>query len=191
MTHFTERQAHGFTYEQEVIKRYGLEREDNYTSKWDAYYQGIPVSIKTCTKKGVVYMGDFVRNATLTHNFILIIGFWENDSNGLKVFDDDIILYINRDVWVEQFPPGISSKMLNIFEGITNSEEDNAKWKVKSKAYNQEWDDCQTGIKINFKRDHKKQKRIQCSIRRWFMEDVLIPFYQTTLDSIYINEEGK
>lgn len=191
MKQFTERQAHGFRYEQEVIDRYNLEKEQNYSSKWDAYYRGIPVSIKTCTKKGSVYMGDFIRNATLTHNFILIIGFWETGSDGGKVFDDDIILYINKEIWVKQFPKDVVSKMLTVFDGITNSYTDDNLWIERRKAYNKEWNDCKTGINIHFKRDHKTQKRVQCSIRREFLSDILIPYYQTTLDAIYVNEEDK
>lgn len=191
MDQYTERQAHGFKYEQEVIDRYNLEREQNYSSKWDAYFRGIPVSIKTCTKKGAVHMGDFIRNATLTHNFILIIGFWETGLDGVKVFDDDIILYINKEVWVEQFPHDAVAKMTTVFEGITNSYADDSLWIERRKAYNKEWNDYKTGINIHFKRDHKIQKRIQCSIRREFLSDILIPYYQTTLDAIYINEEDK
>lgn len=41
-----ERQKQGFDYELDVIKRFSLVKEENYTGKWDAYYIGIPVSIK-------------------------------------------------------------------------------------------------------------------------------------------------
>lgn len=191
MNQFTERQGHGFKYEEEVINRYNLTAESNYTAKWDAYFKGIPVSIKTCTKKGSVYMGDFIRNATLTHNFILIIGFWELGTDGGKVFDDDIILYINKEVWLEQFPSVAVEAMRTVFDGVTNSYDDDNLWAMRKNAYNNYWDCYGTGIKVNFKRDHKVQKRIQCSIRREFLSDILIPYYQTTLDAIYINEEDK
>src|SRR5699024_2868058 len=133
-----------------------------------------------------VYMGDINRNATLTHNFILIIGFWETGSDGGKVFDDDIILYINKELWLEQFPKDVVSKMNTVFEGITNSYADDSLWIERRKTYNKEWNDCKTGINIHFKRDHKTQKRIQCSIRREFLSEILIPYYLTTLDAIYI-----
>lgn len=41
-----ERQAHGFSYQKDVIKRFGLVAEEKYVGKLDAYCDGIPVSIK-------------------------------------------------------------------------------------------------------------------------------------------------
>lgn len=186
MTQYTERQGHGFAYEDEVIKRYNLEPELNYTSKWDAYFKGIPVSIKTCTRKGTVHMGDFYRNASLTHNFILIIGFWERDDLGEREYQDDLILYINKDFWLEQFPKKAVSSMRTVFDGITNSYEDDLKWKKRMNAYKKEWNSYQTGVIIHFKRDHKKQKRTQCSIKSEFLHNYLIPYYQVSLDEIHI-----
>lgn len=186
MAQFTERQAHGFKYEEDVIKRYNLEPEQNYTDKWDAYYKGIPVSIKTCTMSGTVHMGDFYRNASLTHNFILIIGFWSRDVMGERVYEDDLILYINKDFWIEQFPKTAVDAMRTVFNGITNSYDDDEKWKKRMKAFKKEWGSYQTGITIHFKRDHKTQKRTQCSIRSDFLHNYLIPYYQVSLDEIYI-----
>lgn len=190
MKQFTERQGHGFKYEDEVINRYHLTAESNYTAKWDAYFKGIPVSIKTCKKGSVIYMGDFYRNAEITHSFILIIGFYEDTQNN-KVFDEDLVLYINKGLWLEQFPSVAVEAMRTVFDGVTNSYDDDNLWAMRKNAYNNYWDCYGTGIKVNFKRDHDKQKRTQCSIRKNFLEDVLIPYYQTTLDAIYINEEGK
>ena len=186
MTQYTERQGHGFAYEDEVIKRYNLEKEKNKLAKWDAYYNGIPISIKSCKKDGTVYMGDLYRNAEVTHSFILIIGYYEEDSDGVKVFEDDLILYINKDFWLKQFPKTAVDAMRPVFNGITNNYEDDLKWEKRMKAYNSYWDSYNTGIKVNFKRDHKKQKRTQCSIRSEFLHNYLIPYYKVSLDEIHI-----
>ena len=51
-----ERQKHGFDYQTEVIERFGLIKDENYTGKWDAYCEGIPVSIKN-PKIGLLNIG--------------------------------------------------------------------------------------------------------------------------------------
>lgn len=45
----SERQIHGFAFEEEIIKKYNITKSNNYTDKWDGYLNGIPVSIK-CEK---------------------------------------------------------------------------------------------------------------------------------------------
>ena len=48
----TERQGHGFTYENNIIRKYNLLKSDNYISKFDAYCNnGIPVQIKYIKNK--------------------------------------------------------------------------------------------------------------------------------------------
>lgn len=113
-----ERQKQGFDYELEVIKCFSLVKEENYTGKWDAYYNNIPVSIK-----------------------------------------------------YEKFKTLLSS--------ITNNRKDDERWKNEINLLKKEWKNSTPNlIRPRFKRDHKKQKRIQCAINNKDFYNYFIPKYE-------------
>lgn len=189
-TNRTERQAHGFDYEDYIIEKYGLTEETKYNAKWDAYFNGIPVSIKACKKGNSVYMADFYRNAAVDYNFILVVGYWEkrkdpDTQKEVRLIVQEVALYINKGFWQSQFPKEGVDKMRSVFEGITNSKEDNQKWIERRKEYVKEWNSYDSIISIHFKRDSKKQLRTQCSIKRVAMEELLIPYYSVRMDEIF------
>lgn len=66
-----ERQKQGFDYELDVIKRFSLAKEENYTGKWDAYYNNIPVSIKYEKTGSDVELADYFRQAEISEDFYL------------------------------------------------------------------------------------------------------------------------
>ena len=59
---YSERQGHGFTFEDKVIAALGLRRSDSRVSAWDAYEEdGTPVSIKCIRERGTIDCGSAVR----------------------------------------------------------------------------------------------------------------------------------
>jgi hypothetical protein len=158
-----ERQKHGFDYEREVIERYSLMKSKNYTAEYDAYYNGIPVQIK-CIKHGcAIEMGDYKRNSRKKDDFILIIGFWKGKEH--KIIKE-IVLYIDHEKFNEQLRFGdenLYHKIIAEMNLITNLKVDDEKWKQFCKKYKGLWP-ITSLFSIRFKRDHKKQKRIQCAI---------------------------
>lgn len=54
--------------------------------------------------------------------------------------------------------------MVEEMKYITNLKEDDDKWKLYCKKYKTLWENRPRDCSIHFKRDHKKQKRIQCGI---------------------------
>lgn len=157
-----ERQRHGFIYQAAVIKKNNY-RETGYTDKWDAYDdKNRPVSIK-CIKKGAdICFGDFERQNTVTEDFILHVAFWEQSrSNITEQYD----LIINADNWNSYF--GNCAILQNAFTEmamITNSHADDQKWDTFCLQTAELYNTDQNIIKLRFKRDHKKQKRLQCAI---------------------------
>lgn len=155
-----ERQKHGFQYELKTIEKYKLVKAESYTCPYDAYYHDIPVQIK-CIKFGSnIEMGDYIRNKSKDQNFILIIGFWYgNKTNIIK----EEILFINHESFKEYLRFDYDNELIQEMKLISNSREDDIKWKLFCNKYKKLWPKSNL-LHLRFKRDHKKQKRIQCAI---------------------------
>lgn len=191
MKNYTERQAHAFEFEEYIIQKFNLEVEPVYTHEWDAYYKNIPVSIKYQRKGTNIELGDINRQRTKTKSFILIVGFWDytNLKNEEKVAEEIYFLYINLNFWRQQFPLSCSDIMdpSYVFKGISNSRQDDEKWIKRWKGYKEIWSKEKTIIDIHYKRDHKTQKRIQCSIKNADFFEVLLPYYKIiSLDEFFV-----
>lgn len=180
----SERQRHGFAYEQYVIDTYDLEKAQEYTSVWDARTRDdqTPVSIKTKRLGGNVEMGSFSRNAYGDESFFLAVGFWQWRKTRIV---EEHVLYIPRSYWDAQFPDeDLNEEVLNMFDGITNSYADDAKWRERRRDIVNRWNELNTIIRIHPKRDHKKQRRVQCSIRTDKFYEELVPRFATTCQDV-------
>ena len=58
---------------------------------------------------------------------------------------------------------------------ITNRHSDDIKWKEMMADMNKRWDPTNRIVHLAPKRDHKKQKRIQCTIPIKKFHDLLLP----------------
>lgn len=166
------RQQHGFEFEKNIIDEYKLETTSDYTHKYDAYYKKIPIQIK-CIKYGCsIDLADYTRNKSKKEDFILVIGFWKNTKeNIVKTYS----LYIDHKKYVEQMSFEYDKVMISDMKLITNLKVDDDNWKTFCKKYKDLYPSCNM-IKLRFKRDHKTQKRIQCSIswknfNNWFLKE--------------------
>jgi hypothetical protein len=171
-----ERQSGGFKYQAEVISRFGLEKVKGYTAHWDAYYKGIPVSIKHEKKKSDVEMADFFRQSEVEEDFFLVCGFWEGTKDNIV---EEYILYIPAKDWTKNFDKSFSPRFKQLLEEITNDKSDDKKWRTQIKSLKKEWESMTSNlIRPRFKRDHKKQKRIQCAINNGDFYTHFIPLYE-------------
>lgn len=166
----SEHQKHGLLWEDEVINMYNLVKSDKYTSVWDAYTQdGVPVSIKTKMINTNVEMGDLFRNSRCNEDFFLVVGFWSGRKDNIVRVDK---LFVDANFWKSQFDENIVNQFKNIFDGISNSKEDDQKWKSRMKDFKDLWNSQETIIQVHPKRDHKKQKRVQCSVKKKKWEEI-------------------
>jgi hypothetical protein len=161
-----ERQKHGFEYEKLKINENNLIKEENYTAKWDTFeiYNGTktPVSIKCIGINSSIDFGDFKRQTEIDEDFILYIGFWKVNKNNIV---EEYKVLINKNVWNNYFgDKSIIQSMLDEMKSISNDYSDDNKWKDYRKKYKELYG--KSIISLRFKRDHKKQKRIQCGITK-------------------------
>jgi hypothetical protein len=172
----SERQKHGFNFEEEIIKKYNIQKSENYTSKFDGYLNGYPVSVK-CEKNGSsIEMADYFRNSENTEDFYLIVGFWEGAN---KEIVDTKILFIPGIEWQKLFYLDINKKLKCLLNEISNDYTDDDEWKRRRLELTAEWKkNTPNLISLYFKRDHKKQKRIQCGITYKNFFSYFIPKYE-------------
>lgn len=169
-----ERQAHGFSYQKDVIKRFGLVADEEYIGKWDAYCDGIPVSIKNPSYGNDVELADFFRQMSIEQNFYLIVGFHDKANNLIE----EHILYINKEDWKGMFDSSFEFKLKKLLEECSNEYSYDDIWKQKITTLKKEWIAATSNkIRLRFKRDHKKQKRIQCAINNKDFYKYFIPHY--------------
>jgi hypothetical protein len=157
-----ERQKHGFAYQKYIVEKYNIIEDEKYTAEWDGFFNKIPVSIKVQKKGTDIELADYFRNASKTEDFYLFVGFWENEKENIV---EEYILFIPYQEYNLLFNQEFFSKFKSLLENISNSKEDDAKWSKEIKKLKKEWKEKTPNlIRPRFKRDHKKQKRIQCAI---------------------------
>lgn len=177
------RQQHGFDFENTSILTYGWQDAKSqdlknwYTAPFDAFCPNfkIPVSIKTAKEKSPIELGDFKRQSEHNTDFIMCVGLWSGKE---KTIHTEYLLKIPSSYWIAQFENSPVDIILTAFDGITNSYEDDKKWTERRKALTKLWNDSGSDIRVNFKRDHKKQKRIQCSIPWKTFYNTLLPKFE-------------
>lgn len=177
----TERQAHGFIFEEYVEKHYGVNREGKtYTDKWDGELNGKPVSIKHIKKGNAVDLGDIFRQASINEDFYMIIDFYSESDDEIYVLD------IPAEEWKKYFPTvPFEEKFRSALSSVTNNREDDMKWKTLMNECKNFWkQNCPNIIRPNGKRDHQTQKRWQCSICNSLFYKEFIPKYQIEMEEI-------
>lgn len=154
-----ERQGHGFTYEKDVIKRFNLESAVEYTESFDAYLGEDAYQIKTIKLGNSIDMGDYFRNMNKDRDFYLIVGFWDKEKTNIV---EEHVLYIKVDEFRKMLCFEKANEMKEWIKNVSNDYSYDKQWKKERKYWKKEYG--KRLVSLRFKRDHKKQKRIQCAI---------------------------
>lgn len=176
-----ERQKHGFMFESYVKEKFNIQPcpEGHYTYKWDGMFNGYPVSIKTEKFGSDIEMASFVRNANNTDDFYLIVGFWEGEKDNITSIET---LFIKGNEWHSLFNENIVKECEDFLNEITNDISDDEKWAIGRDALKAKWQaETSNLIRPRFKRDHKKQKRMQCAINNSDFYSYFVPKYKKEL----------
>lgn len=157
----SERQIHGFIFENNYIKENSLIKENNYTAPFDAYdSKNQPYQIKTIKKGSSIDMGDFFINSKKEEDFFLIVSFWDKEKDNIV---ETHKLFIPCKEWNSLFYFDDKDEMKNwISNKVSNSYEYDEQWKKEREQWKKKFGNRK--IALRFKRDHKSQRRIQCAI---------------------------
>lgn len=157
-----ERQSHGFEYQKLVCERYSLLYDENYTGIWDAFKpDGTPCVIKTFQENSEIPLSDIFNNFSRDKDFYLMCGVWKGKKNNL-VKENVILVDVKK--WKELFQWTHYDELKHWIKNIVSNSYDYDKtWKVEVKQWKQKWGEERI-VQPRFKRDHKKQRRIQSAV---------------------------
>jgi hypothetical protein len=160
----TERQAHGFRFESAVISTLNLEPSENYTSTWDAFDNGNPISIKCISSTGNVDCGSIVRMFEHFQNpgWEMIVGRHKNKiitSVHRYLFTEEVCSLLKGDLTLEEVSD-LDSCIKSFGEGYHEEAREVAKeWKAENRS--------RMGLlTVQPKIDSRRQRRVQCGINR-------------------------
>lgn len=171
----TERQSHGFVLQSGLASLLSLHIPSGYTHEVDAYGITPPEdwvtrhSIKNMKSGSALELGSLRRNATVSRDFVMYVGFWKD--NGLVV-SEVFVMHIRAEFWRAMFPKNIEhfekeAAFRDSLGEISKSRRDDERWQERLNELKAEWTrDRPTGspMNVNYKRDHQGQQRVQCSI---------------------------
>ena len=170
----SEHQIFGFFIQDKLIEEYNLMKDKSYTGVYDAFTKyNMNIQIKTNKNKTAIYMGDIKRNFSKDEPFILIIYNYDSNYNHIKTY---FILVDDYKKYNELFYFDEYDEFCDEFKNISNSHEDDSKWKLLRLKYTKRYKEKHKLTRMNPKRDHKKQKRIQCSIPYKFLKEFMDNF---------------
>lgn len=174
-----ERQRHGIIYEDSVISRFGLSKATSYTSEFDAFTKnGTPVSIKTKKINCAPELADYFRNARISQDFFLVVGFWSNSKSEIS---NEVVCYVKCDEWKKQFPEDWEDRIRGLISSASCDRIYDSEWRKERLSLQRDYNAFrkQNGIYIVLrpKRDHKKQIRMQCAIDAFEYRTIFVPRY--------------
>lgn len=176
----SERQKHGFDFQEQYIKENNLISEKKYTGEYDAYTQNnFPIQIKTRKKNNELDLGDLKRNLNKEKDFLLVVGDY-SVNKGNKVFEKPKCYYIDIENYKKQFNCDCLNEMEDFLKEITNDYSDDAKWRNEMKDFKKR---TIANVVPRFKRDHKKQKRIQAAVPKKNLKDFYNSFKEVEVSN--------
>lgn len=156
----SERQIHGLKFEKKIIKEFGLIPFSSYTSEFDAYDEsGNAYQIKLIKKGRNIELGDFFRNFNKAQDFYLIVGFWEGNVENIVSFHK---IFFSKEGWRNLLLFDFHQELYSWIKNVSNDKSYDAQWKKEYIFWRKLFG--KRLIRLRFKRDHKKQKRVQCAI---------------------------
>jgi hypothetical protein len=141
-----------------------------YTQKWDIpaeinrTHGGVPVNPKAAKYRTPVDLGDALRQYDIAEPFILVIGYWVQESED-KRFVNIVAPLITPEAWRKLWGPVTRSDLEKLDALIKDRSLDYRE--VRKQAHAMKSAPPFTGsiIVVNPKIDSKGQRRLQCSLR--------------------------
>jgi hypothetical protein len=157
-----ERQGHGFEYQQKMCERHNLLSDENYTGMWDAHREdGISCIVKTFKENSELPLSDIFNNAARDKDFYLMYGVWRGKKSNIV---EEKVIFIDIEKWKELFEwehyEELNYWIKNL---VSNSYSYDKTWKSEMKVWKERWG-MDRLVQPRFKRDHKKQRRIQSAV---------------------------
>jgi hypothetical protein len=169
-------QKHGFDFENWVKETFFHSFTQTPPShKWDALdviykskfkdftkkFSGLPVSIKNCKIGGSVGFGDVIRQFDNKEDFLLIVGFWEQNDTYKNYVAIEAVKILAKE-WSQLFNP-LSKEQLLILD---NAVKDRSLDKIEARKTAQKIKRTFPKTKMTlYPKIQDEQRRVQCGLR--------------------------
>ena len=172
----TEVHAHGFSFEKWVLDHFFAGYSGTYTQKWDVpkdhnihpvvpeHFRHLPVSIKTAKTGSPIGLGDVLRQRQIDHDFLMIVGFWEQPTATEKWFVDIGCALFHAAKWQALWGQLTLAEIFTIDAVIKNQGTHYSTVRAEAKNWKRRASVQTSTLVINPKIDSKIQRRIQCSL---------------------------
>ncbi|MFQ3578050.1 MAG: hypothetical protein SNJ52_03450 [Verrucomicrobiia bacterium] len=165
------------------VQRHGVEFEDwirqtffegyqgeTYTQKWDIpaeanrKYGGIPVNPKATKYRQSIGLGDALRQFDVDEPFLLVVGFWVQETPREKRFVKVIPVVVEPDVWRSLWHP-IQRQDLERLDAVIKDRSISYREARRRAQHIKSLSPFREAIiTVNPKIDSKGQRRLQCSL---------------------------
>ena len=169
-------QAHGFSFEKWVRDHFFAGYTGGYMQKWDVpaehntsdavlpVFRNLPVSIKTAKIGSPIGLGDGLRQRQIDQPFVMIVGFWKQQTSVEKwILDIGCTVFEIRS-WQRLWGELTLGEIHEIDLVVKNQSEHYSIVRTKARAWKMQPAVATSTIVINPKIDSKTQRRIQCSL---------------------------
>lgn len=169
-------QAHGFSFEKWVRDHFFSGYAGTYMQKWDVHpdhnihdavpiqFQKLPVSVKTAKLGSPIGLGDVLRQRQIDHDFLMIVGFWEQRTPTEKWIVDIGCAAFDSASWQSLWGKLTLAEIQQIDRVVKNMGEHYSTVRVKAQQWKMLPAVGTSTLVINPKIDSKTQRRIQCSL---------------------------
>lgn len=169
-------QAHGFSFEKWVRDHFFAGYTGGYMQKWDVpaehntsdavphKFRNLPVSIKTAKIGSPIGLGDVLRQRQVNQPFVMIVGFWKQQSPTEKWILDIGCAIFEIASWQHLWGKLTLAEIQEIDLVVKNQSEHYSIVRTKAQAWKNRPAIATSAIVINPKIDSKTQRRIQCSL---------------------------
>ena len=169
-------QAHGFSFEKWVRDHFFSGYLGTYMQKWDvppdrnnhasvpAQFHNLPVSIKTAKLGSPIGLGDVLRQRQIDHDFLMVVGFWEQRTATEKWIVDIGCAAFDSAAWQKLWGQLTLDDISSIDKAVKNMNEHYSIVRAKAQEWKTKPAVRTSTLVINPKIDSKTQRRIQCSL---------------------------
>ncbi|MDZ4403216.1 hypothetical protein [Prosthecobacter sp.] len=164
-------QSHGLLFEQWLRDTFfGGYQPKNYTQKWDIPAEAnpdhgrIPVNPKAAKHGTPIGLGDALRQFEIDEAFLLIVGFWEQETPAEKRWTNVQTVTVTPEVWARLWHPVTKAALENLNAVIKDKTLSLEEARTRAQAIKSQAPFAEAVIQVNPKIDGS-QRRLQCSLR--------------------------
>ena len=146
------------------MQKWDVPSDQNIHAAVPSQFHRLPVSIKTAKAGSPINLGDVLRQRQIDHDFLMIVGFWEQRTQTEKWLVDIGCALFRAADWHALWGQLTLAEILAIDAVVKNQNTHYSIVRAEAQAWKKRPSVQTASLVINPKIDSKTQRRIQCSV---------------------------